>query len=76
MGFVHLSQAHQVDATAARFYGDLPAGAVQLLTLCPARLAEARLEVRFEAVGPSGERFPHLYGPLPLQAVLRAEAYP
>ena len=74
VGFVHLSQAHQVDATAARFYGDLPAGAVQLLTLCPARLAEAGLEVRFEAVGPRGECFPHLYGPLPLQAVLRAEA--
>ena len=76
VGFIHLSQAHQVEATAARFYGDLPAGAVQLLTLCPERLAAADLEVRYEAVGPSGERFPHLYGPLPLQAVLRVESYP
>ena len=49
---------------------------MQLLTLCPERLAAADLEVRYEAVGPSGERFPHLYGPLPLQAVLRVESYP
>ena len=76
VGFVHLSQAHQVEATAHRFYGDLPAGAVQLLTLCPSRLEAAGVEVRFEPVGPSAELFPHLYGPVPLEAVLRAEAYP
>jgi glutathione S-transferase len=76
VGFVHLSRADQVEATAARFYGDLPAGAVQLLTLCPARLAAAGLEVRLEPVGPSGERFPHLYGPVPLEAVLRVESDP
>ena len=74
VGFIHLSQAHQVEATAARFYGDLPPAAVQLLTLCPAGLAAAGLEVRLEPVGPSGELFPHLYGPVPLEAVLRVEA--
>ena len=73
VGFVHLSQADQVPATAARFYGDLPPADVLLLTLCPQRLAAAGLEVRFEAAGPGGELFPHLYGPLPQQAVLRAE---
>ena len=74
VGFIHLSRAEQVEATAARFYGDLPAGAVQLLTLSPERLAAAGLEVRLEPAPGSGELFPHLYGPLPPQAVLRAEA--
>jgi glutathione S-transferase len=73
VGFVHLSQAHQVEATAARFYGDLPPGAVQLLWIDPLRLEAAGLEVRLELAGPAGELFPHLYGPLPQQAVLRAE---
>ena len=74
VGFIHLSNAHQVEATAALFYGDLPAGAVLLLTIDPQRLAAAGLEVRLEQVG-SGEPFPHLYGPLPLGAVLRAEPW-
>jgi len=73
VGFVHLSQAHQVEATAARFYGDLPAGAVQLLWIDPLRLEAAGLEVRLEPAGPGGELFPHLYGPLPQRAVLRVE---
>ncbi|MFM7436046.1 MAG: DUF952 domain-containing protein, partial [Vulcanococcus sp.] len=76
VGFVHLSQAHQVEATAARLYGDLPAGAVQLLWIDPLRLEVAGLEVRLEPAGPGGELFPHFYGPLPQRAVLRAEAYP
>ena len=74
VGFIHLSNAHQVEATAALFYGDLPAGAVSLLTIDPQRLAAAALEVRFEQAG-GGEPFPHLYGPLPLGAVLRAEPW-
>ena len=75
VGFIHLSNAHQVEATAALFYGDLPAGAVLLLTIDPQRLAAAALEVRFEQAD-GGEPFPHLYGPLPLEAVLRAEPWP
>ena len=73
VGFVHLSQAHQVEATAGRFYSDVPAGELLLLTIEPQRLQEAGLEVRFEPAPGSGELFPHLYGPLPLQAVLLAE---
>ena len=41
VGFIHLSLAHQVAATAGRFYGDLPAGAVKLLCIDPARLQAA-----------------------------------
>lgn len=74
VGFIHLSSAHQVPATASRFYADLPAGAVLLLTIDPQRLAAAGLEVRF-ALADGGEPFPHLYGPLPLEAVRLAEPW-
>jgi len=43
-----------------------------LLTIDPTKL---RAEVRVEAV-PGGERFPHLYGPLPLDAVTHVAAVP
>ena len=74
VGFIHLSKAHQVETTAALFYGDLPAAEVLLLTIDPQRLAAAGLEVRLEQAD-GGELFPHLYGPLPLGAVLRAEPW-
>jgi glutathione S-transferase len=75
VGFIHLSAADQLAATAERFYADLPAGALLLITLDPQRLAAAGLEVRLEPAPPHGELFPHLYGPLPLQAVLLAEPF-
>lgn len=70
VGFVHASELHQVPATYQRFYQDLPAGALVLLTLDP-----TQLPVRFEADPATGELFPHVNGPLPLAAVLRAEPY-
>jgi glutathione S-transferase len=77
VGFIHASYAHQLAATYARFYGD--AGPVVLLTIDPARLEQAGVPVRAEAAGanpaPGAERFPHLYGPLPLGAVLAATPY-
>jgi glutathione S-transferase len=75
VGFIHLSLAHQVAATATRFYSDLPTGAVKLLHIDPARLQEAGLSVRHEPAPGTGELFPHLYGPLPLQAVVHSEAW-
>jgi len=72
VGFLHLSQAHQVEATAARFYNDLPAGAVTLLVIEPALLTA---ELRLEPAPDSGELFPHLYGSLPLHAVVHTERW-
>jgi glutathione S-transferase len=72
VGFMHLSQAHQVEATAARFYNDLPAGAVTLLVIEPALLTA---ELRLEPAPDSGELFPHLYGSLPLHAVVHTERW-
>ena len=73
VGFIHLSAAHQVEATAQRFYADLPSGELVLLSIDPQRLASAGLKVVYEPAPPSGELFPHLYGALPLEAVLLAQ---
>lgn len=76
VGFLHASYAHQVDGTHARFYADLPAGAVRLLTIDPGRLTAAGVEVIAEPAPESGELFPHLFGALPVAAVLRDEPWP
>jgi glutathione S-transferase len=70
VGFLHASGAHQVEATFHRFYAD--AGEVLLLTIDPERLT---VPVRWEPAPESGERFPHIHGPLPLEAVLTAEPF-
>ncbi|HEU5082499.1 MAG TPA: DUF952 domain-containing protein [Acidimicrobiales bacterium] len=66
-GFIHCSFAEQVRGTADRYYRGRDD--VVLLRIAPARLGS---EVRVEPV-PGGDRFPHVYGPIPLDAVERAE---
>ncbi|MCX5949163.1 MAG: DUF952 domain-containing protein [Cyanobacteria bacterium] len=73
VGFIHASYAPQLAGTHRRFYGDVPG--VLLLTIDPGRLAAAGVAVRAEAAPGSGELFPHLYGPLPLSAVLAVEPW-
>ncbi|MEM9516219.1 MAG: DUF952 domain-containing protein [Actinomycetota bacterium] len=70
VGFIHLSTRPQLVATANRFYGDLEE--LTVLTIDPARLSDP---VRFEPVPDGDESFPHLYGPLPLSAVLDARLW-
>lgn len=64
-GFVHCSFDHQVGVTAERFYAGHDD--VVVLRIDPARVGS---EVVVEDVGGAGERYPHLYGPLPLDAVV------
>jgi uncharacterized protein (DUF952 family) len=69
-GFIHFSAGHQVEGTLAKHY----AGQEDLLLLT----------VDAEKLGPAlkweesrgGESFPHLYAPLPLDAILGAEPLP
>ena len=63
VGFIHCSWQEQVAKTFERFYAD--AGDVLLLEIDPKRLTTP---LRADAI-PSGELFPHLYGPLPIEAV-------
>lgn len=70
-GFIHLSTEAQWRKTAERFFAGR--GAMVLLEIDPHRLGD-RLgdEVRFEPapLAHGGDLFPHLYGPLPLLAVV------
>lgn len=69
-GFVHCSEPHQVVRTADRFFRGR-AGLVLLL------IDEAKVgpEVKREA-SPEGELFPHVYGPLNLDAVVGVLDFP
>ena len=63
VGFIHCSWQEQVAKTFERFYAN--AGDVLLLEIDPTRLSAP---LRADAI-PTGELFPHLYGPLPIEAV-------
>ena len=67
-GFIHCSTAAQWPATVARFYADVD----QLLLL---HIDETllNLPVVFEQLGEAPEPFPHVYGPIPLAAVVQVE---
>ncbi len=64
-GFVHLSWPRQLAGTAARFYAGAPDHLV--LVVDPARLTDPVVEEQATDVD---DRFPHLYGPLPVDAVV------
>ncbi len=71
-GFIHFSDAHQVARTAEKFYAGDPD--LYLLWVDANALGSA---LKWELSGErDAERFPHLYGPLPMSAVLRAEPLP
>ena len=72
-GFVHLSTPEQVHLPANRLYTGRTD--VVLLRIDPARLSSP---VRWEpgvATDPDSMVFPHLYGPLPVAAVISVTSY-
>jgi uncharacterized protein (DUF952 family) len=68
-GFIHCSYAEQVAETARRVYGDLDE--VIVVRIDPGRLSSPVVE---EDLAGSGEPFPHVYGPIGLDAVIEARA--
>jgi uncharacterized protein (DUF952 family) len=64
VGFVHCSYQEQVAGVAAAFYAGVPD--LVLLRIDPARIPA---EVRVEG------GFPHVYGPIPVDAVTSASPY-
>lgn len=67
-GFIHCSTPAQVVRTANRFY----AGQTDLVLL-EIDAERVPAAVRYEAA--DGDWFPHIYGPLPLDAVTQARAF-
>ena len=69
-GFIHCSAAEQVPWTAAALF----AGRSDLLLVevDPGRL---KVPVRWEDCYETGEEFPHVYGPLPPDAVIDVRPY-
>lgn len=70
-GFIHCSFAHQVQGTADRFYRHR--NDVVLLAIDTSKLDA---EVRIENLEGGTPRFPHVYGPLPRNAVVHAHRVP
>jgi uncharacterized protein (DUF952 family) len=62
-GFIHLSTRDQVAGTLSRFFADHSG----LILLC-IDVARLHSELRYDAA--DGQFFPHLYGPLNLDAVV------
>lgn len=70
-GFIHCSTADQVHVPAnaiARGRTDLV-----LLEIDPTQLA---VPVRWEGADPTSMRFPHVYGPIPVSAVVAVHDFP
>lgn len=65
-GFIHASTQSQVAPVANAFYQD--AGDLVVLVIDPARL---RSEIRYEQVPGFEAPFPHIYGPVNADAVVR-----
>jgi uncharacterized protein (DUF952 family) len=76
VGFIHCSYAHQVAGVVALFYAD-ESVPLTLLGIDPQRLETVGIEVRAEPgdpAHPDGERFPHVYGAIPVDAVTETHA--
>ena len=68
VGFMHASHAHQVAGVAERYYRDV-ADELVLLLVDPDRLDVPVVE---EVPDGGTEAFPHVYGPIPVEAVVEA----
>ena len=69
-GFIHFSRAEQVLQVAANFYR----GQKDLLLLTVA-VERLKGEVRYEDLLGEGQLFPHLFGPLNLDAVVGVDQF-
>ena len=70
VGFIHCSYAQQVDGVARAFYRDVPD--LVLLTIDTDKVEP---DIRVESGGDE-ERFPHIYGPLAVDAVVAVDPFP
>lgn len=65
-GFIHASTAGQVNGVADAFYADVDAADLVVLCIDPAKLTAP---LKYDPVPGADEPFPHIYGPLNIDAV-------
>ncbi|MHB1594898.1 MAG: DUF952 domain-containing protein [Streptosporangiaceae bacterium] len=70
-GFIHCSLRHQLRPVAEFLYGESDADNLVVLVIDSDRVPAI---VRYEAPEPGGERYPHIYGALPVSAVTEVVA--
>ena len=70
-GFIHACLADQIDGVAGRFYRDV----TEPLVLLAIDITRLDCEVRLEVPPGAADAFPHLYGPLPIDAVVAVTPY-
>jgi glutathione S-transferase len=70
-GFVHCADRHQLEAVANRFYADVPE--LVVLTIDTSALGAA--VVREPPADGIDELFPHVYGPIPVTAVVATASW-
>lgn len=70
VGFIHCSFADQVDGVARAVFAG--ADGLVLITIDPSLV---KAEVRYENLEGGSELFPHIYGPLNVDAVVEVRAY-
>jgi uncharacterized protein (DUF952 family) len=74
VGFIHCSTAAQVHRPAYALHPGRPD--LVLLEIDESRLAEPPRYESGDPADPHSERFPHVYGPIPLAAVVAVHAFP
>lgn len=72
-GFIHCSTRAQLPRIAAFLYGSYEGpDDLVVLVIDPEQLG---VPLKYEAPEPGGEEFPHIYGPIPADAVISVEPW-
>lgn len=69
-GFIHASTRTQAQQVLRTFYADLPPEQLRLLVVDVSACAERGTSIRWDPVPGADQPFPHLYGPIPVAAVV------
>lgn len=73
VGYIHFSTRAQLPRVAAFLYGEDPGRDDLVVLVVDPALLDAPL--KYEAMPPAGEEFPHVYGAVPVSAVVDVEEW-
>jgi uncharacterized protein (DUF952 family) len=71
-GYMHASFENQVDGTFERYYRDVPNACV--LVIDTGRVIASGVKVIVEQLGSAPAAFPHIYGVLPVDCIVRVRS--